>query len=353
MAPKIPKDEKASGRKAHRKSLASKNVPNNTRNASDKHNSPISKNPYSASVPNVISPAKSPKKGKGVVTDTVPVLTPAQIRLQKFKKSALPVQTTINENSPNKCFLYKVEPTTIEDSDMKNMNLPISGFTIAANSKHGNNMISKLIFAKAIYETKNVFFGKHPNMLKYSVQLYDFTTGGRLDEDHIYNGKHWPRASLVFTTINHEEDLLNANLQTFINHTLRDDIVTFYNTTDISVLRGSDRHDEMVPFLKEMNDDKAVFTVQRWCDAIYDHRDIPKIINWALNQSLPEFHFNFRSWCMNDKRHIYSCFAPGAIPFDIIKIQKLNEDCMNKEDWLLYIKEDDKDYDARAYEGQM
>ena len=91
-----------------------------------------------------------------------------------------------------------------------------------------------------------------------------------------------------------------------------------------------------------MTDNESVKIVTRWSDIILKDEDIVFLIRHALKVYSKEetlsIALTFKKWLQCDKRHIYTLWAPGFIPENVITTEKLDESCMAADDWKKHMK---------------
>ena len=242
-------------------------------------------------------------------------------------------------NSTNKAFIHKVFPTSIaDDLNMEQAKLPLSGFVIQPNVLFGDTMLGNVFYAKntkdndTIEGHKKSFFAANNNLPLKVVNTLDPETGLKRVYTSTTNNKVYAWQACAYVT-DKEYTLTDDNIQKCVNNKLTDSAQLFYSTCP-SVNKANTAWSHF-PYVGNVSDPTCVFEHMRWSEVIADEDHIPFLINHALKQyfkgkpAIPRF----RDWCKMDYRHIYCCWAPGAIPSDIIRKQNLDESCMIKSDW--------------------
>jgi hypothetical protein len=250
--------------------------------------------------------------------------------------------TPSNTNSTNKAWVHKVYPCSINDPDMdmSDIPLPFSGFVVAPCVPFGDTLLASIPFTTgpAVVAAKSNFFTVNSCIPIRVVTTKDPATGLKRVYTSKSNNKVYDWKAITYVT-DKDSTLTDENIQKYINGKLKDTIQVY-----LKAAPHVNKHKvsmNVLPYMGNMMDNNHVFAHGRWSDVINESEDIVFIIRHALINHSKDLTVkpSFKEWLEIDKRHIYTLWAPGKIPKEIIIKYNLTEKCMTKADWTKHMED--------------
>jgi hypothetical protein len=248
--------------------------------------------------------------------------------------------TPSNTSSTNKAWVHKVYPCSINDPDMdmSTIPLPFSGFVVAPCVPFGDTLIAGIPYSTGPHgvAAKKQFFSINTCIPVRVITTKDPSTGLKRVYTSKSNNKVYDWKAISYVT-DKDSTLTDDNIQKFINGKLKVTTEAFFaaaphvNKFKVNM--------NVLPYMGNMTDETHVFAHERWSDVVNEAEDIVFIIRHALIQYSKNMTVKptFKQWLESDPRHIYTLWAPGKIPREIIIKYNLTEKAMTKADWTKHM----------------